>query len=447
MNSNFRNLDTEKIMFFDIETVSKEKDLDPNSREFDNFAWTLRDLTTGFVPPAKEVLKQYKAKAALDPLYNKVVAVSIGFIANKTLRYHSIVGDQKTILTEFYKKVNEMSAYKVCGHNIIGFDIPTLRMKAWEEDLLHLIPERIMDSGKKPWDLDNTMIDTMKVIKGTLYKNPSLDGSCALKGIASSKEDISGAYVTETYYQEGVENIAKYCNKDVIATAELFCSLQGKPGYITKYVNTAEEVVESKEILLLEHIMGAGELTPKVIDILVTAVNEGKIHKDSVLTIIKSALSVAREGGVVEKEAYIELRDALGLSVDCTTISSVEAKRNLGKAEQKAVLEEHKDASPEDKKKVCETIKAFLVQEDKGDQKTALKYLEELKEYFLIAEVVIKENLGALEVKKLVAKYKGTAEVEEVLEKTKKYLEGKKKLTQKRTSEAYNFLTEQLTSK
>ncbi len=55
----------------------------------------------------------------------------------------------------------------------------------------------------------------------------------------------SRAEVTKVYYDEGVERIAEYCNRDVIACAELFCVLIGERGYITDKVNKS---VVNKEV-------------------------------------------------------------------------------------------------------------------------------------------------------------------------------------------------------
>ena len=49
-------------------------------------------------------------------------------------------------------------------------------------------------------------------------------------GIPTPKDDISGADVARVYYEEkDLERIAAYCKKDVVATAQLFLRLTGRP--------------------------------------------------------------------------------------------------------------------------------------------------------------------------------------------------------------------------
>jgi hypothetical protein len=58
----------------------------------------------------------------------------------------------------------------------------------------------------------------------------SLELLTAIFGIPSSKEDIDGSMVNHVYYNENqLEKIAKYCCNDVIATAQLYLRLNGKP--------------------------------------------------------------------------------------------------------------------------------------------------------------------------------------------------------------------------
>lgn len=381
MNKETRAINTEEVLFFDIETVSRNKNLDINSREYENFAWVLRDKDTGYIPPYKEVNKVYKNKAALNHLYNKIVVISIGFIKDHTLYYKSIIGEQAYIVQEFYKVV-ETTGFKVCGHNIIGFDIPGIRMKTFEEGLdLSIIPNRIMDVGKKPWDLEKNMIDTMILSKGTSYMPPSLDGMCMLKNIRSSKEDISGAYVSSTFYEEGVDRIAVYCNKDVIATAELFCELQGKKGYITKYVDKSNsKILKEQDINVLSHILASGELTSKTVVAIVDFTEEHNLSAKDVLTLVKTALSKTREYQKVEEEDFFELKEALGLSIDYSKIDCVVQKKNLGKKEVDILTKLYKKSAAKERKEVVSLAEQYLIENNKIEQKRAKEALAYLKE-------------------------------------------------------------------
>jgi predicted PolB exonuclease-like 3'-5' exonuclease len=60
------------------------------------------------------------------------------------------------------------------------------------------------------------------------YKNyTSLKLLTAVFGIPTPKDDIDGSQVATVYYNEkNVNRIALYCQKDVLATAQVFLKLQ-----------------------------------------------------------------------------------------------------------------------------------------------------------------------------------------------------------------------------
>lgn len=409
MNKKIRDLDIEQVLFFDIETVRRNRELDVNSREFTNYSWSLRDTKTGFIPPAIEVKKHYEKMAALKPEYNKIVVISVGYVLGTTLYYKSIVGEQKEVIKEFYSMIK---GRKLCGHNIIGFDLPVTRIKAFEEGLLSYIPEAINDCGKKPWNLEDAVLDTMHIMKGTYFYNISLENSCNLGEIPSSKDDISGAYVSQVYYEEGVDRIAKYCNKDVIAVADLFCSLQDKKGFITDYVDRGEKPLrELEDIVLLDHITISGELTPEHLKLVINQTDKEKLDRESVYDSLNAALSYKAPYNTVPIETREWIREELGL------ISLSQIKADKAKAKKK-----EKELEAQKRKE------------------------EELKKYSKISVVVDKGNLGKTEADKIIKDFsESSSEIKkEVLSLTKEFLEEKGKIKQSRAKKALEYLTENL---
>jgi len=378
MNKRIKELDIEKILFFDIETVRRNKVIDVDSKEFELYSWSLRDKTTGFIPPSIEVSKHYEKNGALKPEFNKIVVISIGFISNGVLYYKALVGEQATMIKEFYSIV-ESTGFKLCGHNVIGFDVPTIRIKAFEEDITN-IPVGANDSGKKPWDMEKDIIDTMKLITGSYFYNISLDSACMMKNIKSSKDDISGAYVSEVYYREGVERIANYCNKDVIATAELFCALAGKSGVIKSYVDRGGKVLKEKEeVNVLDHILSSGNLCSKVLESLSNFADESGEPRENILTLALAALSKTKEYQKVPEEDVETLKEALGLTVDYSLISCVVERKNLQKKQANELISLYKNEKEEIKKEVVDLVEKFLKEFNKINQKTAKESLLFLK--------------------------------------------------------------------
>jgi predicted PolB exonuclease-like 3'-5' exonuclease len=91
-------------------------------------------------------------------------------------------------------------------------------------------------SGKKPWEI--SFIDTLELWKFGDYKNyTSLKLLTAIFGIPTPKDDIDGSQVAEVYYKEkNIERIALYCQKDVVATAQVFLRMQNWQGFESRNV-------------------------------------------------------------------------------------------------------------------------------------------------------------------------------------------------------------------
>jgi len=298
MNNKIRKQDIEKLLFFDIETVRRQKELDINSKEYDLYAWKLRDKETSKLPPSNEVLEHYKLNGALDPVFNKIVCISVGFIKDKTLYVKSFLGEQKEMIENFYNLLNS-TGFIPSGFNVINFDSPVIRLKALESGVdLTLIGERYNDVGQKPWTLEEAFVDLMPLTKGTYYYNLSLDAMCFLAGIKTPKDDISGADVSRVYWEEknGISRISEYCKKDVIAVAKLFCALQGNKDFIEEVVDRTENKEEPfvGEAPLLQRIFATKEITEKEKTELKSLISKAKLtkkDKDIVFDLVRASMA------------------------------------------------------------------------------------------------------------------------------------------------------------
>jgi DNA polymerase elongation subunit (family B) len=126
------------------------------------------------------------------------------------------------------KHFNNPERFAFCGHNIKEFDIPYICRRM----LVNQIPfPKMLDiSGKKPWETKH-LIDTLELWKFGEYKNyTSLKLLTALFGIPSPKDDIDGSQVAGVYWEDkDLERITIYCEKDVLATAQLFLKFKRQP--------------------------------------------------------------------------------------------------------------------------------------------------------------------------------------------------------------------------
>jgi predicted PolB exonuclease-like 3'-5' exonuclease len=292
MNQKFRKINPEGLLFFDIETVRKQDVLDVDSTEFSLFQYKNRDKTTGALLPYDEVVSLYEKSAALFPPHNKIVCISVGYIRNNSLVVKAITGDQKSIIEEFYNLLNTRNLIP-CGANIIAFDMPIVRMKAFEEKVEVILNDKFSDVGQKPWTMEDNFVDIMALFKGTYYNALSLNELAYMSGVPSSKDDIDGSQVSQVYYREegGIKRIATYCNKDVICTAKIFLAMQGKHDFIQEVIDKTGVVEEVKQLGLMEKIAATKTITEEQqIELITKFKKVKKAEKKDAVTLIRIGL-------------------------------------------------------------------------------------------------------------------------------------------------------------
>ena len=227
----------QKIMFLDIETVpftSEYKDISPEL----SCIWEDKFLLIQKRMPEKYSIdttaeEAYHSSAGIYAEFGKIVCISVGFIHFQdkvmSFRTKSFAGDdEKKLLEDFTTLIVKFCTSKVhtlCGHNIKEFDIPFICRRLLINGLA--LPPIFQLSGKKPWEIN--FIDTLELWRFGDYKNyTSLKLLTAVFGIPTSKDDIDGSQVARVYYKEkDVNRIALYCQKDVLATAQVFLRMKG----------------------------------------------------------------------------------------------------------------------------------------------------------------------------------------------------------------------------
>jgi DNA polymerase elongation subunit (family B) len=227
----------ERIMFIDIETVPQTGDFNELPEELAHLWETKFTLIHKRMPDKypEDMTAElaYKESAGIYAEFGKIVCISVGFIyyvgANMHFRTKSFAGhDEKKILYEFLQLITKFHTtrdHTFCGHNIKEFDIPYICRRILINGIS--LPSIFQLSGKKPWEIN--FIDTLELWKFGDYKNyTSLKLLTAVFGIPTPKDDIDGSEVARVYYQENdVKRISIYCQKDVVATAQVFLRMQG----------------------------------------------------------------------------------------------------------------------------------------------------------------------------------------------------------------------------
>ena len=231
-----KNKDIGNILFFDIETVSGKKIFSELDDTFQDL-WKLKSKHILRKPMEEitdeEVEESYSDRAAIYAEFGKIVCISVGFVRrdkeSKKLvaRLTSFADDDEAkLLTDFSNLLsqhyNNPDKHSLCGHNIKEFDVPYVCRRMIINQLP--LPKPLDIAGKKPWETKH-LLDTLEFWKFGDYKNyTSLKLLAAVLGFPSPKDDIDGSMVGKTYWNEegGLQRIATYCEKDVLATIQLY---------------------------------------------------------------------------------------------------------------------------------------------------------------------------------------------------------------------------------
>ena len=214
-------IDFSKILFLDIETVSQKKSYDQLSERMQKLwshkAEQLNRDNTELTPA------DIYDRAGIYAEFGKIVCISVGFFNEQRFRLKSFYGhDEKALLNDFANMLNRCYSApdaQLCAHNGKEFDFPYIARRMLVNGIQ--IPKILQVAGKKPWETN--FIDTMELWKFGDYKTfTSLDLLCAILDIPTPKDDINGSEVGHVYWQENdIERIKTYCQKDVLAIAQL----------------------------------------------------------------------------------------------------------------------------------------------------------------------------------------------------------------------------------
>ena len=237
-----KNINYSKILFFDIETVPQTFDYS----ELDERGQGLWDRKTRFIQERENLnAEEVYEKAGIYAEFGKVVCISLGFVLQKEgetqIRIKSIANeDEIVLLQDFLDLLNSYynsPDFLFCAHNGKEFDIPFLCRRILINNLK--IPYMLNISGKKPWEIKH--LDTMELWKFGDFKNyTSLDLLTYVFKIPTPKDDMDGSQVAKVFYQDkDLDRIIQYCEKDVVATIQLFRKYQGDPLIDEEFIQIA----------------------------------------------------------------------------------------------------------------------------------------------------------------------------------------------------------------
>ena len=225
------NIDTSKILFLDIETVPQVyrfQDLNDTSKSL----WSKK---TKYLQEKDQLsAEEVYEKAGIYAEFGKIICISVGFLiqakGEMQIRLKSFSSlNEKKLLQGFIDLLNthyNHNSYILCAHNGKEFDFPYISRRLLVNEMK--LPILLNNAGKKPWEINN--IDTLELWKFGDYKHyTSLELLTNIFNIPTPKDDIDGSQVAKIFYEDqNIDRIINYCEKDVIATIQLFQKYRGQ---------------------------------------------------------------------------------------------------------------------------------------------------------------------------------------------------------------------------
>lgn len=204
---NTLTIDIETLPFGDkltVEEMSKEHPKTMSKPET-ILKWSKANIDTEF------------RKRSLNSLKGRLLCVAFKFNDEPT----DIVKFQDSEEDMMFELQEKLSAYgsklidasAIVGHNVKKFDCRWLAQRAFKYNLEGLKWSLPMDKNTK------RIIDTNDLFNLHVFgEYTKLKDMCAFLGVETSKDDIDGSQVYDTYLNGELDRIYEYCIKDVEAT-------------------------------------------------------------------------------------------------------------------------------------------------------------------------------------------------------------------------------------
>ena len=233
----------EDVLFLDIETVPQH----PDFFRLDDETKHLWELKCEAMTKDGQTPDNLYERAGIYAEFGKIVCISSGFVyhlpdGQPAFRLKSCFSDDEAellrnfseLISRFGKQHPQIS---LCAHNGKEFDFPYIARRMLIQGLT--LPAIFDIAGKKKWEVP--FFDTMELWRFGDYKSyTSLKLLTHVFGIPSPKDDIDGSQVAGVYWQDkDLLRIVRYCEKDVLAIAQLLLRYKGLKLIATENVSSA----------------------------------------------------------------------------------------------------------------------------------------------------------------------------------------------------------------
>ena len=233
-----KKLDIKNILFLDIETVPEFASFSQLPEE-KQLLW---EEKTQYQRKKEFSAEEFYDRAGIWAEFGKIICISVGHFyiqdESRKFRITTFSGEEKTLLLAFRNLLDSHFSrpqHLLCAHNGKEFDFPYVARRMLVHDLE--LPLKLNLFGKKPWEVAH--LDTLDLWKFGDYKHyTSLKLLTSVLGIASPKDDINGKEVGNVFYEQNdISRIIAYCEKDVVAIAQIILKFRQEP------LLTQEEII------------------------------------------------------------------------------------------------------------------------------------------------------------------------------------------------------------
>lgn len=221
----------ENILFVDIETVPQYA----SYSSLPDRTKALWDAKSKYLVADGQNAGDVYPRAGIYAEFGRIICISSGVIVKRNnqlfLRVKSFSqDDEATLLNDFanlLRKFSQKPDATLCAHNGKEFDYPYIARRMLINGVE--LPEMLSIAGKKPWEVK--LLDTMELWRFGDYKHyTSLNLLTHIFSIPSPKSDIDGSQVAEVYYlHNDLKRIVEYCERDVLAIAQLLLRYRNEP--------------------------------------------------------------------------------------------------------------------------------------------------------------------------------------------------------------------------
>lgn len=297
-----QGIKSELTVAIDIETVRVGDKFEDLSEGFQS-AWEYKNKQDGVIPDIEELSAMWEKNSSLYAEFSKVCAVSLTFLHQDKLYCKEFYGTNekellKSLGVTLENMLNSNSSYRLVGHASTFFDYPFLSKRFLINGLP--IPNILDSSNAKPWDCKNLCTNTLWKVGGT-GAGSSLQALCNVLDIPSSKVDIVGDEVGQSYFRGELERIGRYCSLDSIATFNVFRKFKYEPifnyedvEYLKGYVDGQKTEDKGVNQPILKKLFNTKQLTNENKEELKNIFSKNKLtkkDKEIAFNIVKASLS------------------------------------------------------------------------------------------------------------------------------------------------------------